>query len=90
MRGEVIEELLAFLHRLFGAFGLLARDGAEGHEDGQVDGSCIVKYAPDDALDVLLFFLRKRGRCVWLDWPLCVVAVLLRLGGEGTILWFRR
>ncbi len=61
MRCEVIEELLASLHRLFGAVGLLAGNCAEGYENGKVDGASIVKYAPDDALDLLLFFLGKGG-----------------------------
>ena len=90
VRGKIVEELLASLHSLLRAFRLFARYGTEGHEDGEVDRSIIVKYAPNDPLHLLLFFFRKRGRCVGFDWPLCFAAVLFRLGGKGTILGFRR
>ena len=61
MGGEVVKELFALQHSLLCASGFLTCDSAEGHEDGKVDGSSIVKYAPDDALDLFNFFFGEWG-----------------------------
>ncbi len=50
-----------FFHHRFRAFGLFASDGAESHEDGEVDGPGIIKNASNDTLDLFDVFWQKRG-----------------------------
>ncbi len=76
MGGEVVEELFAFLHSLLCAFGLLACDGAEGREDGKVDGTRVIKYAANDALDLFNFVGGEGGEVSgskgrWASLPYC-------------------
>ena len=44
--------MLRLEHENFHALGLFARNCAEGHEDGQINGACIVENAPNDTLDM--------------------------------------
>ncbi len=80
MGGEVVEELFAFLHSLLRAFGLLACNGAEGREDGKVNGARIIEDAADVALDLFNFVIREGGGRVRIQGALGVAAVLLQLG----------
>ena len=80
MGGEVVEELFAFLHSLLHAFGLLACNGAEGSEDGKVNGARIIEDAADVALDLCTFVIREGGGRVRIQGALGVAAVLLQLG----------
>ncbi len=87
MSGEIVKELFAFFHRRFGAFGLFARDGAEGHEDGEVKGLGIIKNASNDVLDLFDVLWQKRGGHVRFDWALGSCAILFWLRVEWAMLW---
>ncbi len=54
--GLVARQLRSCLH-----FCIICSDSAEGHEDGKVDGTGIIKDAADNLLDMLNFFLAKRN-----------------------------
>jgi hypothetical protein len=60
MRHQVIEELFCFEHGILCAFGLFAGNCAEHHEDCEVNGKCVVKYAPDQLLGMLYVFVGQR------------------------------
>ncbi len=49
---HVVEEGVDSLHCFGGWVSLLARDFAEGHENGEVDGAAIIQEAPNDLLDL--------------------------------------
>ena len=76
------------MHRLLGALGLLACDGAEGHEDGKVDGSSIIKDAANDPLDLFYFLLGEWGGRVRFVWTLGFTTILFWLGEIRTMLGF--
>jgi hypothetical protein len=42
VRREIIEKLLHFHHCILCPFYLLARNSAQSHEDGEVDGAAII------------------------------------------------
>jgi hypothetical protein len=86
MSGEIVEELFAFFHCQFGAFGLFASNGAEGHEDSEVDGPGIIKNASNDALDLFNVLWQKRGGCVRFNWALGSCAILFWLRVEWAML----
>ncbi len=65
---------------------MLAGYCAEGHEDGEVNGLCVVEDAPDDALDLFDVLFGEGRRCDWCDWLLSSANVLFGLRVEWTML----
>ncbi len=65
---------------------MFASNGAEGHEDGEVNSPSIIKNASDDALDLFDVLWQKRGGRVRFDWVLGSYAILFWLWAEWAML----
>jgi hypothetical protein len=80
------QEVVCFEHGIFRAFSLIAGNCAYCREDCEVDGTGVVKYAPDHSLDVLHIFVGQRWRLFRregaLD-PHC--HTVLALGHKGSV-----
>jgi hypothetical protein len=59
---------------------------AEGHEDGEVDGPCVVEVAPDDALGLFDVLFGEGRRRVWCNRLLNSASILFGLRVEWTML----
>ena len=65
MGGGVVEELMGFLHCVFGRGGLLRGEGTEGREYCHVKGASVIKEDANDFLDNILVYLAEEGGIVF-------------------------
>jgi hypothetical protein len=65
---------------------LLTSDSAEGHENCEVNGTGIIKYAAYNSLDLFDILVGEGGRIVKLGGSLCSADVLFWLRIIGTVL----
>jgi hypothetical protein len=87
---HVIEELIDLFLGIFSRSCLLCGNVREGHEYSGVHCPYIVEEAADDLLDSFLSSFVNQWTFICWTRSLIVLAVIDRIGREGTMLWFQR
>ncbi len=85
---EIVKELFHFLHSACCALRLLDCNWAQCHKDGDVDGTCIVQYTLNDALDFFDLFRIQFGRDFNGEGGMGFCAILFWCRIIGAIFWF--